>query len=137
MHEWALAEAVISTALKAAEKERVRKITEIAVSLGELQRIDKTIFESLLKNLMTMHQERFQDAAIRIETVKAVLKCRNCEHEWPFGQALVNLSEREAESIHVIPELAHACVTCPRCASVDFEITQGRGVWLESITGVQ
>ena len=50
MHEWALAEAVISTALKAAEKERVRKITEIAVSLGELQHLAQDLLDSIQRD---------------------------------------------------------------------------------------
>ena len=114
-----------------------KQITEIKITLGELQQIDATIFESLLKDLMSAHRDRFAKAAIHIESEKATLKCRNCENEWPFGAATADLSDEEAEAIHVIPELAHAYITCPRCHSVDFDVAKGRGVGVDSITGVK
>ncbi|MBL7075500.1 hydrogenase maturation nickel metallochaperone HypA, partial [candidate division KSB1 bacterium] len=45
MHEWALAEAVISTALEVSKKEKLKKITKIKLMMGELQQIDREIFE--------------------------------------------------------------------------------------------
>jgi len=37
MHEWALADAVVTTALKVAENEGLKEISEIIVKIGELQ----------------------------------------------------------------------------------------------------
>ena len=45
MHEWALAESILTAALEAAEKEKLKKITLINVSIGELQQIEQDIFE--------------------------------------------------------------------------------------------
>ena len=42
----------------------------------------------------------------------------------------------EREAIHFVPESAHAFLRCPACKSPDFEISKGRGVWVERITGV-
>ncbi|MDH5187030.1 MAG: hydrogenase/urease maturation nickel metallochaperone HypA, partial [candidate division WOR-3 bacterium] len=49
MHEWSLAEAVVATAIRAAEKEGLKEIIEIKIKLGELQQIEKEIFEFALK----------------------------------------------------------------------------------------
>jgi len=137
MHEWALAEAVISTAQKTAEKESIRKITEIKVTLGELQQIDKGVFEFLLNDIVGPNEPLFKDAAITIETDKAVLTCRNCGHQWPLDMASTGMGENETEAVHFVPELAHAYVKCPECQSPDFEIIKGRGVWIDSISGVK
>lgn len=44
MHEWALGESVIATAINAAKKEKIKKITEINIEIGELQQIKKDVF---------------------------------------------------------------------------------------------
>ena len=41
----------------------------------------------------------------------------------------------QLESIHFIPELAHAFMACPGCESPDFEVLEGRGVWIECVEG--
>jgi Zn finger protein HypA/HybF involved in hydrogenase expression len=33
--------------------------------------------------------------------------------------------------------MAHVYIKCTECDSPDFEVTQGRGVWLETIKGVK
>ena len=43
MHEWALAESILTTAIEAAEKEKLKIVTEIRISIGELQQIEKDI----------------------------------------------------------------------------------------------
>ena len=46
MHEWALAESILTAAMEAAEKEKLKKITEIKIGIGELQQIEQ---ESVLQ----------------------------------------------------------------------------------------
>ena len=132
MHEWALAEAVISTASQLAEKEGISEITEVKIKVGELQQIELDIFEYALSQLKT---EKFKNAKFIIETVQAELKCRVCGYQWLFKKD--ELKEEVQEAIHFIPEIAHAYIKCPKCGSPDFEIVKGRGVWLESIKGSQ
>ena len=74
---------------------------------------------------------------IRIETEKAVLKCRVCGYQWNFSDSTKRLNEDKAELIHFIPEVAHVYLRCPKCKSPDFEITKGRGVWISSIKGLR
>ena len=132
MHEWALAEAVISTASQFAEKEGLKEITEVKIKVGELQQVELDIFEYALSQLRT---EKFKHAKFTIETVQAELKCRVCGYQWPFRKE--ELEEEVQEAIHFIPEIAHTYIKCPKCGSPDFEIVKGRGVWLESIKGAK
>ena len=132
MHEWALAEAVISTASQLAEKEGLKEITEVKIKVGELQQVELDIFEYALSQLKT---EKFKHAKFTIETVQAELKCRVCGYQWRFRKE--ELEEEVQEAIHFIPEIAHTYIKCPKCGSPDFEIVKGRGVWLESIKGAK
>jgi len=132
MHEWALAEAVVSTTLKIAEEKGLKEIIELKIKIGELQQIDQEIFEFALSQLRS---PMLKNAKFSLETVKAELKCRVCNHKWRFS--LKNLNEDVSEFIHFVPEIAHTYLKCPKCGSPDFEILMGRGVWLDSIKGVK
>lgn len=132
MHEWALAEAVISAATETAEKEGLSKITEVRIRIGELQQIEQDILEFALSQLKTV---KFGNAKFKIEKMSAKLKCRACSHVWIFSKE--KLDKQTAEAIHFVPEIAHAYVKCPKCGSPDFEILEGRGIWLQSIKGVK
>lgn len=132
MHEWALAEAVVSTTLKIAEEKGLKEIIELKIKIGELQQIDQEIFEFALSQLRS---PMLKNAKFSLETVNAELKCRVCNHKWKFSTK--NLNEDVSEFIHFIPEIAHTYLKCPKCGSPDFEILTGRGVWLDSIKGVK
>lgn len=131
MHEWALAEAVVSTILKIAGEEGLKDVTEVKIKIGELQQIDQEIFEFALSQLQS---PLLKKAKFNFETIKAELKCKVCGHQWSFSSE--NLSEDVSEAIHFIPEIAHTYLKCPKCGSPDFEVSVGRGVWLDSIKGV-
>jgi hydrogenase nickel incorporation protein HypA/HybF len=132
MHEWALAEAVITAAQQIAEKEKLKEIKEVTIKVGELQQIEQDILRFALSQLKPAS---FKNAKFRITKAKTTLKCRVCENTWLFRKN--KLDEGTAEAIHFVPEVAHAYIKCPKCGSPDFEITEGRGVWLENIKGVK
>jgi len=133
MHEWALAEAVIATAIEESQKEGVKEITEIKLKIGELQQMELEIFKFALDELAKEHDELLTNVKIEMETEPAIFRCRVCGHEWDFDEA--GLSEEEGEAVHFAPEVAHAYVRCPSCKSPDFEVIQGRGVLIQSIKG--
>jgi len=135
MHEWALAESIITAAVEAAEKEKLEEITEIIIQIGELQQIEQDIFDFALKEIMKTQGANLKNTKIKIETEKSMLKCNNCEHEWSFSDVKKKLSEDEAEAVHFVPEVAFVHTRCPKCGSPDFEITCGRGVSIKSIKG--
>ena len=135
MHEWALAESILTTAIVAAEKEKLKKITEIKISIGELQQIEQDIFEFSLSEIIKTQDKKLKDVKIIIETEKSTLKCKNCENTWKFSDMKKKLNKDESEAIHFLPEVAFVHTRCPRCGSPDFEITTGRGVSIVSIKG--
>ena len=132
MHEWALAEAVIKAANEIAEKEGLKQVTEVNVKIGELQQVERPIFRFALTQLKPA---KFKDAKFHLSTAKTTLKCRVCGNIWTFKKA--SLNGETAEAIHFVPEVAHTYIKCPKCGSPDFEIAQGRGVWLETIKGAK
>jgi hydrogenase nickel incorporation protein HypA/HybF len=132
MHEWALAEGVISTAERIADEQGLKEITEVVVGIGELQQIDNEVFMFALEQLRTpiMKTSKFT-----LQNISAKLKCRICGEEWKFNSEGMN--EEVSESIHFVPEIAHVYIRCPSCNSFDFEVLEGRGVFLSSIKGLK
>ncbi len=130
MHEWALAEGVISTARKFAEENGLTKVTEVVVVIGELQQVEHDVLEFAFEQLKT---KLFEEAKFVLKAEPAKFKCRNCGHEWTFKAQ--GLSEDISEAIHFVPEMAHVYIKCTECGSPDFEVSKGRGVWLATIKG--
>ena len=135
MHEWALAESILSATLEEAEKEKLKTIDEIKIGIGELQQIERDIFEFALEEIINSKDNKLKNVKINIETEKSSLKCKSCEHTWKFSDMKKKLNEDESEAIHFIPEVAFVHTRCPKCGSPDFEITTGRGVSIISIKG--
>ena len=132
MHEWALAEAILTSAKQIAEQEKLREVTEVTIRVGELQQVEPPILRFALSQIKT---ETFKKAKFHILKAKSTLKCRVCGTTWLFN--IKKLDKTTAEAIHFVPEVAHSFVKCPKCGSPDFEIVSGRGVWLEDIKGVK
>jgi hydrogenase nickel incorporation protein HypA/HybF len=130
MHEWALAEGVILAIDRMAEEEGLKQVIEASVKIGELQQVDYEILKFALGELRTSKMGKLK---FILETIPAVLKCRICDKKWKFNSK--DLGEEKTEAIHFLPEIAHVYVRCPKCGSPDFEIAEGRGVWLKSIRG--
>ncbi|UCF67731.1 MAG: hydrogenase nickel incorporation protein HypA [Acidobacteriota bacterium] len=135
MHEFALADAVISAALETADKQNLSHITAIAVRIGELQQIDRETFEFALKEVIPNSEPRLAGTSITLEVQHASFRCRACEAEFTLDQTRGPLVEDQLEAIHFIPELARAFIRCPDCRSLDFELLTGRGVSIDYIEG--
>jgi hydrogenase nickel incorporation protein HypA/HybF len=137
MHEWALAESIVMATVEEAQKEKLKTITEVTVSIGELQQIEKEIFLFALGELAKSQKPPIKKDAFQLKTEKSTLTCKNCGESWKYSDMKKKLNETESESIHFIPEVVFVHARCPRCGSPDFEITKGRGVMLTSIKGVR
>jgi len=135
MHELALADAVVTTALRVADREGFTEITKLDVRIGELQQIKTDVFEFALKEVIPAGEPRLASAAIVLETEPAEFRCRPCGHGFGLEQTSGQRDEDASEAIHFIPELSHAYLRCPRCQSPDFELVRGRGISIESIEG--
>ncbi|RKX85811.1 MAG: hypothetical protein DRP57_02950 [Spirochaetes bacterium] len=130
MHEWALAEAVISTVEKNTGSTDLSMLQEVTVLLGELQNID---IEAFSKGLEMMTKGKGADLELfQLEIEKAVFRCNYCGMEWSLDD-YPGVGEDEREAIHFLPESAHAYMKCPGCGSSDFVIKSGRGVTIKSI----
>jgi hydrogenase nickel incorporation protein HypA/HybF len=132
MHEWALAEAIIKAASEIAEKEDLKRVTQVTIKVGELQNVEPDTLQFALSQLKTT---RFKKARFKIDPERARLRCRVCRNAWVFRKE--KLDEATLEAIHFVPEIAHAYVRCPKCGSPDFEVEQGRGVLLQTVKGVK
>ncbi len=132
MHEWALAEAILATATEIAKKEKLKQVTEVTVRVGELQQVEREILRFALTQ---MKPEGFTNTKFRFLKAKTELKCRVCGTTWQFKKE--KLDKATMEAIHFVPEVAHTYIKCPKCGSPDFEIVEGRGVWLESVKGTR
>ena len=136
MHEWALAEGVVETALRSAAERNLQRIDKIVVRIGQLQQIESELFSQSLQQVVPTDQSLLDHTTYEMETEEAALCCRVCNTEFPFAEALAKLDETEAEAIHFIPELAHTFVQCPSCQSPDFAVSKGRGVTIARIEGI-
>lgn len=132
MHEWALAEGVVSTVVRIADEEELEEVTEVTIKIGELQQIEHDIIKFAIDQ---MKPDIIRDAKFIFESVPGKLMCRVCGKEWKFGPD--NLSEDVSEAIHFVPEMAHVYIKCPSCGSPDFQVIEGRGILLASIKGVK
>jgi hydrogenase nickel incorporation protein HypA/HybF len=130
MHEWALAEGVISTAEKFANENNLTKVTEVVIMIGELQQVEHDILDFAFEQLKT---PLFKEANFILKSQPAKFKCRNCGNEWNFEAQ--GFTEEVSEAIHFVPEMAHVYIKCTECNSPDFEVAEGRGVWLATIKG--
>jgi len=132
MHEWALAEGIISTARRVAEEQGLTEITEVKVMIGELQQVEHEIIEFALDQLRGPGMEKTRFV---LEAAPAKFRCRKCSTEWGFKTE--NLDKDVSEAIHFVPEMAHVYIKCPGCGSPDFEVVEGRGVWIAYIRGLK
>lgn len=135
MHEWALAESIIVTVIKESEKEKLSKVLKVTVKIGELQSIELDIFKFALENMVDLYKPPVDLENIHLEIDRCILKCKVCGNSWNYSDIPKKLDEDEKEAIHFVPEVAHTYMRCTQCGSPDFEILQGRGVWIDSIEG--
>jgi len=137
MHEWAFAEGIVNTAIEESKRRNISRLSKVVIVLGELQSIEKDIVEFAIDNLKKDTPACEADFVFETEQVK--FECRNCGNRWLLSDIEPESGENEIirESIHYVPEVAHSFFSCPSCGSKDFEIVQGRGVYIKTLEGFQ
>ena len=134
MHELALADAVVKAALRAADDAGMDRIDRVIVKVGELQQIERDLFEFSLTKVLPAQDSRLLGVVFDVADEAVQFECRVCGTT--YGRDDVDLDGGDhSEAIHFIPELSHAFARCPSCGSPDFEILAGRGITLERIEG--
>ena len=131
MHEWALADSVIEATSVALGGRPASSLRSVTVVIGELQAIDREIFDFALKTLL--EERPFAGAVYRLVTEPASFLCTSCATEWGLSDAR-GLTAEAQEAIHFLPEVGHAFIRCPSCGSPDYRVRKGRGVYIESIS---
>ncbi len=131
MHEWALGEGIISTAIEYGKQNNAKEIVKIVVVLGELQDIEQEILEFAMQQLKK--DTIAENAEIVFEEEKAKFRCRNCGYEWNMKETERELTDDIREDIHFVPEVVHSFLSCPNCGSRDFEVVKGRGVYIKEM----
>lgn len=130
MHEWALAESVAATVEQELALHRGAVVEAINLRFGELQNIDREIFETGLATLLESLPG--PEGRVRIEVESAKFRCGTCGTEWGLEDDS-GLSEEQREAVHFLPEAVQAFMHCPSCGGVDYRVTAGRGVSIASI----
>ena len=135
MHEWALADSVITAAVDYSKKEKLTKVSQVNIMFGELQNVNKEVFMFAIEELLKSEKKVISSAKFKILDEVAKCKCKVCSTDFTIKQ--VKKSDDEAEYIHFIPEMAHTYLKCPKCKSPDFDIIAGRGISIKNIKGVR
>ncbi len=135
MHELALADSVVKAAIRAADDAGMDRILRIVVKVGELQQIEKDLFEFSLTSVIPAGHPRLRDAEFDVVEESVRFACRSCGTGYGRDDVAIDGDGDEGEAVHFIPELSHAYARCPSCGSPDFDIVQGRGITLERIEG--
>lgn len=120
VHEWALAESIILYL----QNKGIRKTRRLVIKIGLLQNIDLDILKYALREIAGLNN--IDIGEVDLEVVEPVFKCNNCGYTWRINPGDIDNDVREA--IHFLPEAIYAYYKCPRCRSIDFEITRGRGL---------
>ena len=135
MHELALADSVLKAALSAADDAGMDRIDRIVVKIGELQQIERELFEFSLTTVLPAMDARLAGVKFDLSEELVRFECRSCGTDYGKDEAGIESDGDQGEAIHFIPELSHAFARCPSCGSPDFEIRAGRGITLERIVG--
>jgi len=130
MHEWALAESVVEAVVSALGARDLASLRSVVVVIGELQAIEREIFDFALETLA--RDRPLPAVTFVIRTEPARFACTSCGTEWDLSKT-DNLDDEARESMHFLPEAGHAFIRCPSCGSPDYRVTAGRGVYIESI----
>jgi hydrogenase nickel incorporation protein HypA/HybF len=135
MHEFALAEAIIATALEAARKQGYARVTRLIVRIGELQRIREGDFESALIDAVPPAEAGFSSAEISCVTEPALFRCRDCDRRYGLSDSAAPGRSSEFHPHELTPEVLRTFLRCPACRSPEFQVLQGRGVMIDSLEG--
>jgi hydrogenase nickel incorporation protein HypA/HybF len=125
MHELSLSKATYKSILEILKQKNktLNELKEVILAIGEIQNIDIDIF---LQSL----QEYLLNIKISYKIIKAKIRCNKCLNEWYYSDSLNILNEDQKESIHFIPETIYLFIRCNKCNSNDFEIIDGRGIFI-------
>ena len=120
MHEASIAQSIVQTVLKEANKQRALYIESVEIEIGELTFLGIEQIEFWIK---TGFQGTIAEKAeIVIKQVKGIIHCKACDY-----QGELNIQTDPAYHISI------PTFSCPQCKRSKIEITQGREALIRRI----
>ncbi|MFW9918626.1 MAG: hydrogenase maturation nickel metallochaperone HypA [Candidatus Thorarchaeota archaeon] len=121
MHEFSAALSIVETAIQAAVQNKVKRVTEVNVEIGEFTFL---IPEQLAFNFEIASKNTvLEGAELKITKKRGVLKCSECGFE---GESIVDPD--------IPPQIASfSPMKCPNCSSSATEIVGGKEFIIKDI----
>jgi len=113
MHEFSMANQIVEKALNLAKEKKAKRIESIEISVGELSLLGEGEQLKFWLREILNKKKIAKDAQIKINTVKAVVKCKKCGYE-----GNLKLDSKQDHS--------HPVFLCPNCEDSDIDIKEGR-----------
>jgi len=100
MHELAVTENILNIAIKHAEKEKARKVTDIHLVIGQLSSIiDDSVqfyWDIISKNTLC------EDSKLHFERIQARFKCNSCSKEFYLNEITYQCPQCESGNVSLI-----------------------------------
>ncbi len=110
MHELAITEQIVRSAVPKAEAAGAKRIIAINLKIGELSDIVPSCIEHYLQ--YAAKETLAEGASIKVEPIPIRIVCRDCGKE---------------------NEIKRHVFSCPECNSSNFKIIQGREYYIDSL----
>ena len=120
MHESAIAQSIVQTVLREAEKQDANKVETIDIEIGDLTFLGIEQVEFWVKT--SFQGTIAEDAKINFKRIKGRLKCGACGYEGD-----IKIVEDPAYHLHV------PSFSCPSCHSTHIDITRGKETYIRQI----
>ena len=113
MHEASIAQSIVQTVLKEADKQKASRVESVEIEIGELTflGIDQVEFWTKTGFQGTVAE----NADIILKKVKGTIHCNVCQYQGKL--------KRQTDPIY---HLTLPAFSCPHCQSSKIEITQGK-----------
>jgi hydrogenase nickel incorporation protein HypA/HybF len=112
MHEFSIAQNIVEIVEDTIHRNRLTRIEEIELEVGELSGIEITAMETALECLLP--GSLLENAKVNITIIKGIMRCRQCNHEFASNDMLL---------------------PCPNCQSLGSQIIAGKELRVKSISG--
>ncbi|WXG40941.1 MAG: hydrogenase maturation nickel metallochaperone HypA [Candidatus Freyarchaeum deiterrae] len=124
MHELSTAVSIVETVTKVAEANKVKKVLEINVEIGQFTFINPETLKFLFK--IASDNTPLKKSKLNIQLVPGKLHCNDCGYS---GDAV---SEEDQKKAHLLP-LVGFTAKCQKCNSSNTEIIGGRELNIKNI----
>ncbi|MFH1548558.1 MAG: hydrogenase/urease maturation nickel metallochaperone HypA [Candidatus Omnitrophota bacterium] len=118
MHEFSVASQIADRVLQVAVEKKAKEIKSIELDIGQLNLLAEEQLKFWLTEILK-EKEIAKTTKIKINRVKAVIKCRKCGYEG-------NLKSDEQNHLHPV-------FLCPSCKDSDIDIKEGRDCVIKKI----